>query len=417
MHQDAIFDWLFQLTDHEKTPGTGEYKTGVVQNLLKESGFWPFQPKVFHIAGTKGKGSTASYIAAMLDESGKTGLYTSPHVERLTERIRVGSREIQEEKLLELARRYETIIRKSGATFFDAMTFIACVWFMEEHCEYAVLETGLGGRLDSTNFCDPLVSVITPISFDHTHLLGETLAAIAGEKSGIIKPGRPVVVAEQKAEAMTVFAAASEEKASPIGTLSSMVTLKTGKPSLEGIRADFYFTDGTTYPGIQIAMPAPVFAANLALAILALKTVGIIVEQGRIEKAAAIRLKARMEYLGGVLYDGAHNDASLTALFQTLETMELPAKPELWIGVLEDKEIERIADVVRRYAGDFAGIHVFGFEAYRRSGAEKLHSLIRSTGAILEDRPKPDLSGRFRVVTGSFYAVRAYQLAAQEEKQ
>ena len=173
-----------------------------------------------HIAGTNGKGSTAAMTASVLRFAGlRAGLYTSPHLVSITERIRIGADEIAPGEFARLA----TDVRAAGErlvaenalpappTFFEQVTMIAYLYFAERKVDLAVLEVGLGGRLDATNICEPVVTAITPVGFDHQKYLGDTLASIAAEKAGIVKPGAPVVVAPQSGEAMSAIVARCEE--------------------------------------------------------------------------------------------------------------------------------------------------------------------------------------------------------------
>src|SRR5262245_4285301 len=178
-----------------------------------------------HIAGTNGKGSTAAMTASVLRAAGlRPGLYTSPHLVSITERIRIGDDEIAPDEFERLA----TDVRAAGErlvaesalpappTFFEQVTMIAYLYFAERKLDLAVLEVGLGGRLDATNICEPVVTAITPVGFDHQKYLGDTLASIAGEKAGIVKPGAPVVVAPQSGEAMTAIIARCRELNAPM---------------------------------------------------------------------------------------------------------------------------------------------------------------------------------------------------------
>src|SRR5215510_7208226 len=180
-----------------------------------------------HIAGTNGKGSTAAMTASVLRSAGlRAGLYTSPHLVSITERIRIEGDEIAPDEFARLA----TAVRAAGErlvaenilpappTFFEQVTMIAYLYFAERKVDLAVLEVGLGGRLDATNICEPVVTAITPVGFDHQKYLGDTLASIAGEKAGIVKPGVPVVVAPQSGEAMKTIAARCEELKAPMIT-------------------------------------------------------------------------------------------------------------------------------------------------------------------------------------------------------
>ena len=166
-----------------------------------------------HIAGTNGKGSTSHMLAAILQKAGyKTGLYTSPHLHDFRERIRINGQVIPEKQVTGFTRRIKPFIEQIEPSFFEITVAMAFEWFAEEAVDMAVIETGLGGRLDSTNIVVPEVSVITNISFDHMDLLGDTLQKIAYEKAGIIKAGIPVVIGEDQAEVRDVFIKAAGRK-------------------------------------------------------------------------------------------------------------------------------------------------------------------------------------------------------------
>lgn len=164
------------------------------------------QFKSIHIAGTNGKGSTSHMLAAVLQECGyKVGLYTSPHLVDFRERIRVNGKPVSKEWVIDFIEKFTTNIEEIEPSFFEITVGMAFAYFAEEQVDYAVIETGLGGRLDSTNVITPILSVITNISYDHTDLLGDTLAAIASEKAGIIKQQVPVVIGQQHEETERVF--------------------------------------------------------------------------------------------------------------------------------------------------------------------------------------------------------------------
>jgi len=173
--------------------------------------------KTIHIAGTNGKGSTAAMIHAILRESGlKVGLYTSPHLIRFNERIRINGLPISDEYIIEFMARFNSDIDVVEATFFEATTVLALHYFSNQEVDVSVIETGLGGRLDSTNVIDPELTIITSIDLDHQHLLGETLIDIAVEKAGIIKKQTPVLVCSQTPEVMDVIRKKAQESNSPI---------------------------------------------------------------------------------------------------------------------------------------------------------------------------------------------------------
>ncbi|HEX4378774.1 MAG TPA: Mur ligase family protein, partial [Candidatus Acidoferrum sp.] len=177
-----------------------------------------------HIAGTNGKGSTAAFLEAILRDAGfRTGLNTSPHLERINERIRVSGEEISDEALADVLSRVQAITEellavgklRAHPTYFECVTAMAFEYFAQQRVEFGVFEVGLGGRLDSTNIVTPIVSIITRIDFDHENFLGHSLREIAGEKAGIIKPAVPVIVAEQRHEAREVIRNRAKELLSP----------------------------------------------------------------------------------------------------------------------------------------------------------------------------------------------------------
>lgn len=181
---------------------------------------------VVHIAGTNGKGSTSHAIATMLTASGKrVGLYTSPHYVDYRERIRIDGAKVPEQYVVDFVAKNEPLIEAVDASFFEFTVAMAFAYFEEEQLDYAVIEVGLGGRLDSTNVVDPILSVITNIGYDHVDLLGDTLPLIAGEKAGIIKHGRPVIVGEYQAETWPVFQAKAKLEKAEIYLAKDLVEL------------------------------------------------------------------------------------------------------------------------------------------------------------------------------------------------
>ena len=209
-------DWLYDRTDYERTrpADNSPFRLERTQRLLRQLGNPQLQIPAVHIAGTKGKGSTAAMIDSILRQAGiRTGLFTSPHIAQFEERMRVCGNQPTSQQLTSLIQRLrllldhkETLPEDRHPTFFEATTLLAWMFFTDEQIDIAVLETGLGGRLDCTNVCRPLVTVITSIGFDHTQILGNTLSLIAGEKAGIIKPQVPVVEGMLPAEASAVVA-------------------------------------------------------------------------------------------------------------------------------------------------------------------------------------------------------------------
>ena len=226
---DETLDYLYRFTDYERMTKPRAAATSIfglkrMNQLLDYLGHPEQQLRVVHIAGTKGKGSTAAMTAAILQRAGTSvGLYTSPHVLSVRERIMVDGAWIAPERVVAHVNRMYDYLHESlktsekyTPTFFEIFTAMAFLEFVAQGVYYAVLEVGLGGRLDATNVVRPLVCGITHVSFDHTDKLGDTLALIAGEKAGILKPGVPVVVAPQEPAALGAIQSRAEAVGAPV---------------------------------------------------------------------------------------------------------------------------------------------------------------------------------------------------------
>ncbi len=219
MNYQETIDYLYNAAPAFEKVGAGAYKEGLYNtHALDEHFGHPHKSyKTIHIAGTNGKGSCSHTIAAILQSAGfKVGLYTSPHLVDFRERIRVNGECISEERVIKFVEEERNFFEPLQPSFFELTTALAFKYFEEQTVDIAVIEVGLGGRLDCTNIITPLLSVITNISFDHTQFLGNTLALIAGEKAGIIKHGVPCVIGEYTDETRKVFEQKVAEECSPI---------------------------------------------------------------------------------------------------------------------------------------------------------------------------------------------------------
>ncbi len=238
-YKDAL-TYIYSFTDYEKRGfaiyAPEFYSLDRVHRLLSLLGNPHHKFRSVHIAGTKGKGSTAAMIESALRAAGHaTGLYTSPHLHTFRERIQAHGSPIPEAGVVRLVDAMRCLLDQvPGITTFEVMTALALAWFADQEIEWAVLEVGLGGRLDATNAVTPIVSVITPISLDHTAILGDTLAQIASEKAGIIKNSVPVVSAPQTVEALDVIQAASEKMGAPLVLVGRDWTWQGGRADLDG---------------------------------------------------------------------------------------------------------------------------------------------------------------------------------------
>ncbi len=219
-YRDAI-EYLFNVAPLFQNIGAGAYKEGLANTLALDEHFGhPHRAyKTIHVAGTNGKGSVSHTLAAILQSAGyKVGLYTSPHLVDFRERIRVNGEMIPEQRVIDFVEQERSFFEPLYPSFFELTTALAFKYFEEQKVDVAVIEVGLGGRLDCTNIITPLLSIITNISFDHTQFLGDTLPKIAAEKAGIIKKGVPVVIGETNGntDVREVFAKKAEEVGAPI---------------------------------------------------------------------------------------------------------------------------------------------------------------------------------------------------------
>lgn len=219
MNYQETLEYLYTAAPAFEKVGAGAYKEGLTTTRALDAHFGHPHTHyhTIHVAGTNGKGSVSHTLAAMLQAAGyRVGLYTSPHLVDFAERIRINGRPIDHQYVVDFVEHERSFFEPLSPSFFELTTAMAFKYFADEHVDIAVVEVGLGGRLDCTNIIRPLLSVITNISFDHTGFLGDTLAKIAGEKAGIIKPGVPVVVGEYTAETRPVFEAKAREEEAPI---------------------------------------------------------------------------------------------------------------------------------------------------------------------------------------------------------
>jgi dihydrofolate synthase/folylpolyglutamate synthase len=421
---------------------------------------------VIHVAGSKGKGSVTSMITAVLAEAGlRPGRYTSPHVRDWRERIALGDTFFDEEVYIGAGQELRSIADSvmSGGhalfdprtadggdpTFFELMTLYFFLCCRRASCGVMVIETGMGGRLDATNIVDPLVGVITLIEKEHTEYLGDTIAKIAGEKAGIIKPGRPVVVAEQEAEALAVFKKAAAERGSrllyfpdvaevsgvrvsPQGTefiLRDRTAARNGGADGGGMadaaanglpaahaNADTHAAAGLD-KGVQLSLPVPgaVQAGNAGLAVIAVRTAfpalsGEVIRRG----LARCRIPARFEKAADdpvVIVDGAHTPRSVAACAQTFASL-YGTGGILLFGCAAGKDAASMAEIL---SPRFSRIIVTApgtfkasepdkvFAAFREAAPEKA-ALVADTGAAIAEAVRLGRQNRAAVLaTGSFY--------------
>ena len=283
-----------------------------------------------HVAGTNGKGSTSHMIASVLQEAGyKVGLYTSPHLKDFRERIRVNGKPIDELSVIDFIARHHSFLETQGLSFFELTVGMAFQFFSNQQVDIAVIEVGLGGRLDSTNVIDPLVSVITNIGFDHEQYLGDTLQKIAIEKGGIIKPGRPVVIGEYQEEVFPVFEKIAKAAGAPLYIAEKLVT-------------ESFATD--LLGNYQRKNVKTATQCIRLLREMNFKVPEEILKNGLLSVVENTGLRGRWQVLGHrpkVVCDTAHNKEGLESVMDQLR-QEKYAKLHFVLGVVNDKKLENI---------------------------------------------------------------------------
>lgn len=241
MNYNETIEYLYACLPMFQRIGAAAYKADIhnTVELMKRLGNPERRFKSVHVAGTNGKGSSAHLIASILREKGlKVGLHTSPHLKDFRERIKVDDIMCSEQFVIEFVEKYRSDIEEIKPSFFEMAVAMAFLYFAEEKVDVAVVEVGMGGRLDSTNVINPLVSLITNIGFDHVQFLGDTLEKIAGEKAGIIKPGKPVVVSQSQAQTRGVFERKAKEMCSDIVFADDYLSVVKAEHSDTGFRLD-----------------------------------------------------------------------------------------------------------------------------------------------------------------------------------
>ena len=373
-----------------------------------------------HVAGTNGKGSASSMIASVLTAAGyRVGLYTSPHLIRFNERIRINGKMISNADLVRYTNKVRPAVEKNRATFFEATTAIAYQYFADRAVEIAVIETGLGGRFDATNTLTPLVSVITSISKDHTQQLGRTIRAIAAEKGGIIKKRVPCVYGGGNVVAGKILRTIAAVKQSRFIARRECTAILDATGGINGERLTL-LTGRALYEDIYLSLPGAYQRENYATAILALEILGA---KGFLVNAKALRggmgniahftgLRGRCECLRRepmVLLDVAHNPDALARLLELLGAIPY-TKLRVVFGVMKDKDFRSMAallaplDPIVYTAAPAIGralpagalTHVLMTKGVRAFAHESVEEALN---AALEDQKK----GEVVLIAGSHY--------------
>jgi dihydrofolate synthase/folylpolyglutamate synthase len=405
------------------TYSPARFKLERMQALVASLGNPELSYPVIHVSGTKGKGSVSALCAGALREAGYTvGLYTSPHLDDYAERIQINSQFIAHAELVELVEDIKPFVSTiPELTTFEITTALAFMYFQRRCVNAAVIEVGLGGRLDATNVVVPQVSVITSISYDHTYLLGDTLAQIAGEKAGIIKPGVPVVVSPQEEEARLVIERVAHDRSAHVYQVGKEIKYQTISHSTEGQNFRVWSSKRSKRSAIKLSIPL-LGMHQVVNAVTAYAALHVFDQKGFHLKPAAIKAGFSTVFWPGrfeiiqksppVILDCAHNRDSALKLRLTLEEY-YPGRPVILIfGASEDKDIGGMLAELKPVVQDLYVVKSFHPRAME---PEKLIEMVKPF-----DRPihminyVPDAlekaiqeSGEDRVVlvTGSIFVV------------
>ncbi|MCX6248384.1 MAG: bifunctional folylpolyglutamate synthase/dihydrofolate synthase [Bacteroidetes bacterium] len=366
MNYKETCDYLFSHLLMYQRIGAAAYKPDLTNtlafcNLLKN----PQQTfRSVHIAGTNGKGSVSHMLASVLQEKGlKTGLYTSPHLTDFRERIRVNGVRIPEEKVIRFVENHKPAFEKLGLSFFEMTVGLAFDFFRDEKVDVAVIEVGMGGRLDATNIITPLLSVITNISFDHKQFLGDTLEKIAFEKAGIIKHGIPVVIGETQEEPRKVFLEKARQEQAPVRFADqefSAGNIRNWQPDNEKIVLDIYRKNNLHLANLESPLGGNYQVKNIltvcaACEVLAPRLDGISEDNIRNGIGHVIRntgFAGRWQLLSReplTLCDTCHNEAGLQQVLDQIRN--IPHEQLHFVfGMVNDKEIDQILQILPKNA-------------------------------------------------------------------
>jgi dihydrofolate synthase/folylpolyglutamate synthase len=357
-YQDAL-EFLYTNLPMFQRVGAAAYKKDLVNTLrlCEILGNPEKKFKSIHVAGTNGKGSTAHMLASVLQTAGyQTGLYTSPHLKNFTERIRINGKSVSETYVIDFVNRIKPAIEQIRPSFFEITVAMAFDYFALKKVDVAIIEVGLGGRLDSTNVITPIVSVITNISWDHKDLLGDTLTAIAGEKAGIIKTQVPVVISERQPEVAGVFVDKAKAESSPIFFASDEYSVKANVD--KGV-IDVVFEDMVIFKEVKFPLRGLYQRKNIPGV---LKTMDILkthfpvtddqLKNGLECVVANTNLKGRWQIIAHkptVVCDTAHNASGVEEVMKQLAATPHKRLHIVW-GMVKDKEIGTILPLLPKDA-------------------------------------------------------------------
>ena len=356
MNYKEVLDFLYNSLPAYQRVGKAAYKSNLDTSLALDKYFGSPHNKyhTIHIAGTNGKGSVSSILASILKSAGyKTGLYTSPHLTDFRERIRVNGLPVKKEYLVDFVNKHNKIISELKPSFFEMTVAMAFQYFADCNVDIAVIETGMGGRLDSTNIVTPLVSVITNIGYDHTQFLGNTLEAIAVEKAGIIKQGVPLVVGRKDSEYSSVFNNIAKERNSKLVFADKTYTAENILPDYSSGRMSLDIAGKGTlvFENLVCDQTGLYQAENIITALCTIELLGSRlrldnedIRNGLARTLENAGLRGRWQILGNkplIICDTAHNYDGLKNVLSQLK--DIPAaKFRFVLGFVDDKDLDKV---------------------------------------------------------------------------
>lgn len=412
MNYQETTEYLFNSTPVFEKIGAKAYKPGLQTTFALDDHFGhPHQKyKTIHIAGTNGKGSSSHTLAAILQSQGyKVGLYTSPHLVDFRERIRVNGECVPEQYVIDFVEENRAFFEPLHPSFFELTTAMALKYFAEQKVDYAVIEVGLGGRLDCTNVITPILSIITNISFDHTQFLGNTLAEIAGEKAGIIKPGVPVVIGEYLPETRPVFENKAKAENAPILFAQDfdVTRLENSEPSDVDMELKGSYQERNKK---TILTALHILRQKLAISDEAIR-------EGFAHVCELTGLRGRWEKLNDTpltICDTGHNLAGWSYLAPQINAVKAETK-HIVFGMVDDKDVAHVLQLLKEMLENRVKYYWTQPSTKRAIPVEKLselalklglhgslyHSVKEAYNAALENAEKGD----FVFVGGSSYVV------------
>lgn len=341
MTYQQTVDWMFNQLPMYQLQGASAYKKDLGNTLLLMDYLGHPEKKLqcIHVAGTNGKGSTSHMLASVLQEAGyKTGLYTSPHLKDFRERIKINGKDISESFVQEFIAKHRAFFEANDLSFFEMSVGLAFDYFCTENVDFAIIETGLGGRLDATNVIVPLVAAITNIGFDHVQFLGDTLELIAGEKAGIIKEKVPVVIGEYTIETKPVFLEKAKKEQAPIYFASELVT----EDYASDLLGDYQFHNKkTVVQTLRVLQQTQLVVVSESQ-----------LQNGLKHTVENTGLQGRWQQLGEnpkIICDTAHNKDGLLAVMKQL-TSQNYERLHVVFGMVNDKDLSQIIPILPKEA-------------------------------------------------------------------